>query len=114
MVCVTTGQIPCETLGPGPSQVAFSVRVGRSIASPLRTILQEWSFRGQPRMCADRQAEEEDGCVPPGRVIMDGRADHLGIEPMGAGMLLAAMWERVLALVLRLEFATAAWAHQRR
>ena len=56
VVCVTTGQIPCETLGPGPSQVAFSVRVSRSIASPLRTILQERSLRGQPRMCADRQA----------------------------------------------------------
>ena len=106
VVFVTTGQIACETLGASPSQVAFTARVARSIALLLRTSLQERSLDGRLRLCAAWQAEE-DGRVPSGRVIMDDRAVHLGIEPLGAGTLVTVMWEHVPALVLQLESATA-------
>lgn len=105
VVFVTTGQTACETLGTSPCQVAFTARVARSIAALLRTSLQEPSLDGRQQLCAVWQAEE-DARVPSGRVIMDQRAVHLGIEPLGAGTLVTVMWEHVPALVLQLESAT--------
>ena len=107
VVFVTTGQIACETLGMSPCQVAFTARVARSIAVLLRTSLQEPSLDGRQQLCAAWQAEE-DARVPSGRVIMDQRAVHLGIEPLGAGTLVTVMWEHVPALVLQFESATLA------
>ncbi len=107
VVFVTTGQIACETLGTSPCQVAFTTRVARSIAVLLRTSLQEPGLDGRQQLCAVWQAEE-DARVPSGRVIMDQRAVHLGIEPLGAGTLVTVMWEHVPALILQLESATLA------
>ena len=107
VVFVTTGQTACETLGASPSQVAFTARVARSIAVLLRTSLEERSLDGRQQLRAVWQAEEDER-VPSGRVTMDLRAVHLGIEPLGAGTLVTVMWEHVPALILQLESATLA------
>lgn len=107
VVFVTTGRIACESLGVSPDQVAFTTRVAQSIAVLLRTSLQERSLEGRQQLCAVWQVEE-DARVPSGRVIMDQRAVHLGIEPLGAGTMVIVMWEHVPALILQLESATLA------
>ena len=107
VVFVTTGQLACEALGTSLCQVAFTTRVARGIAALLRESLQESSLDGRQQLCAAWQAEE-DTRVPSGRVLMDQRAVHLGIEPLGAGTLVTVMWEHVPALILQLESATLA------
>lgn len=107
VVFVTTGQHACDSLGEFPAQVALTPLVARRIAQALRDVLPYPGLEERLSVVAAWQAEELPH-VPHGRLELDFLAVRFGIEPLGAGTLVAVRWEHVPGLILQLEAAAAA------
>jgi hypothetical protein len=102
LVFLTTGQQACDVLGESPSQLALTPVVALRIAEVLRVILQYPDLATRAAIVEEWQDGERPH-VPHGCLAMDPMAVRVGIEPLGAGVLVAVMWEHVPALIVHLE-----------
>lgn len=104
LVFVTTGQQACEQLGEYPTQVALTPVVAARISEVLKVILQYPDLPTRESIVAEWN-QGEAGLVPHGRVLIDMTAVRFGIEPLGAGALVAVLWEAVPPLVITIDRA---------
>ena len=106
LVFVTTGQAACDEFDEFPVQVALTPVVACRVAEALRVTLEHSDLQTRAAIVAQWQADENPH-LPHGRLVIDGKAVHIGIEPLGAGALITVGWAYVPALILQLEAAAA-------
>lgn len=102
LIFVTTGPAACEALNLFPNQVALTPVVAERIAEVLRVVLQ-YPDVGTRAAIVEEWQMGELACVPGGRVEVDEHAVHVGIEPIGAGILVSVLWPHVPVLVWQLD-----------
>lgn len=110
LVLVTTGHLAAEVLDEVPREVALTPLVAFRIAELLRVVVQYSDFGARARIAGLWQ-EEESPYMPQGRVVVEETCVRFGIEPIGAGALVAVLWEHVPAVISHLEHF--AEAHRR-
>ncbi len=102
LIFVTTGHAACAALDEFPNQISLTPTVALRIAEVLRCLLQ-YPELGSRSALVDQWNEDEEPYIPHGRVLVDPQGARIGIEPLGAGVMVPALWEHVPALVLQLE-----------
>ncbi|MEO1697057.1 MAG: hypothetical protein AAFU73_07170 [Planctomycetota bacterium] len=102
LVFLTTGPAACATLGLLPNQVALTPLVALRVADVLWRALEATDEFSRADVVREWQLEERVA-VPHGRVVVEPRAAHIGIEPLGSGVLVSVLWEHVPALAWQLE-----------
>jgi len=103
LVFVTTGELACAALGAYPDQVALTPVVALRVAEVIRVVLQYPDLATRAAIVDEWQVGESLA-VPHGRVLVDARAVHVGIEPLGAGTLVSVLWEHVPGFVWQVEY----------
>ena len=110
LVFVTTGQLAVDALDEIPGDVALTPIVALRITELLRVTLQYPDLGARQRIARLWQ-DEESPHVPHGRVVVEESCVRFGIEPIGAGALVAILWHHVPAAILHIEHFAQAHRH---